>query len=106
MGSELLLASYYPDALFCSIVAVVFFFSSVDFVLTSRYTCPFVEKFSIDIETYYKPDTGDQVDVFNLSAADKRQRTIGETARFLLWDRENINADIILSVGVFRVLRN
>ncbi|XP_065807702.1 membrane-associated phosphatidylinositol transfer protein 2 isoform X4 [Labrus bergylta] len=42
----------------------------------TRYTCPFVEKFSIDIETYYKPDTGDQADVFNLSAADKRQRTI------------------------------
>ncbi|XP_041643264.1 membrane-associated phosphatidylinositol transfer protein 2-like isoform X5 [Cheilinus undulatus] len=42
----------------------------------TRYTCPFVEKFSIDIETYYKPDTGNQPDVFNLSAADKRQRTI------------------------------
>ncbi|KAM7017982.1 membrane-associated phosphatidylinositol transfer protein 2-like isoform 3-T4 [Tautogolabrus adspersus] len=42
----------------------------------TRYTCPFVEKFSIDIETYYKADTGDQADVFNLSAADKRQRTI------------------------------
>ncbi|MEQ2215313.1 hypothetical protein XENOCAPTIV_030589, partial [Xenoophorus captivus] len=43
----------------------------------TRYTCPFVEKFSIDIETYYKPDTGNQADVFNLSATDKRQRTIG-----------------------------
>ncbi|XP_030273936.1 membrane-associated phosphatidylinositol transfer protein 2-like isoform X5 [Sparus aurata] len=43
----------------------------------TRYTCPFVEKFSIDIETYYKPDTGNQADVFNLSAAEKRQRTIG-----------------------------
>ncbi|CAL9708800.1 unnamed protein product [Knipowitschia caucasica] len=42
----------------------------------TRYTCPFVEKFSIDIETYYKPDTGNQVDVFNMSAVDKRQRTI------------------------------
>ncbi|KAM8760382.1 membrane-associated phosphatidylinositol transfer protein 2-like isoform 5-T7 [Acanthopagrus schlegelii] len=42
----------------------------------TRYTCPFVEKFSIDIETYYKPDTGNQADVFNLSAAEKRQRTI------------------------------
>ncbi|XP_028312338.1 membrane-associated phosphatidylinositol transfer protein 2-like isoform X7 [Gouania willdenowi] len=41
-----------------------------------RYTCPFVEKFSIDIETYYKPDTGNQVDVFNMSAADTRQRSI------------------------------
>ncbi|KAM9743193.1 membrane-associated phosphatidylinositol transfer protein 2-like isoform 8-T10 [Menidia menidia] len=42
----------------------------------TRYTCPFVEKFSIDIETYYKPDPGDQADVFSLSATDKRQRTI------------------------------
>ncbi|CAL9682349.1 unnamed protein product [Knipowitschia caucasica] len=42
----------------------------------TRYTCPFVEKFSIDIETYYKPDTGNQADVFNLSSAEKRVRTI------------------------------
>uniref|UniRef100_A0A3Q1I5M0 DDHD domain-containing protein n=1 Tax=Anabas testudineus TaxID=64144 RepID=A0A3Q1I5M0_ANATE len=42
----------------------------------TRYTCPFVEKFSIDIETYYKPDTGNQADVFNMSAAEKRQRSI------------------------------
>uniref|UniRef100_A0AAR2KSH4 DDHD domain-containing protein n=1 Tax=Pygocentrus nattereri TaxID=42514 RepID=A0AAR2KSH4_PYGNA len=42
----------------------------------TRYTCPFVEKFSIDIETYYKPDTGSQNDVFNLSSAEKRQRDI------------------------------
>ncbi|KAJ3603995.1 hypothetical protein NHX12_028736 [Muraenolepis orangiensis] len=42
----------------------------------TRYTCPFVEKFSIDIETYYKPDTGNQPDVFNMGAAEKRQRTL------------------------------
>ncbi|XP_037114776.1 membrane-associated phosphatidylinositol transfer protein 2 isoform X5 [Syngnathus acus] len=42
----------------------------------TRYTCPFVEKFSIDIETYYMSDTGNQPDVFNMSAADKRQRTV------------------------------
>ncbi|XP_061672325.1 membrane-associated phosphatidylinositol transfer protein 2-like isoform X2 [Syngnathoides biaculeatus] len=42
----------------------------------TRYTCPFVEKFSIDIETYYMADTGSQPDVFNMSAADKRQRTV------------------------------
>ncbi|XP_074868872.1 membrane-associated phosphatidylinositol transfer protein 2 isoform X4 [Carettochelys insculpta] len=39
----------------------------------TRYTCPFVEKFSIDIETYYKADSGEQVNVFNLSPAEKRQ---------------------------------
>ncbi|XP_068166311.1 membrane-associated phosphatidylinositol transfer protein 2-like isoform X2 [Antennarius striatus] len=42
----------------------------------TRYTCPFVEKFSIDIETYYKPDTGSQADVFNMSAVERRQRTV------------------------------
>uniref|UniRef100_A0A3P8W177 Phosphatidylinositol transfer protein membrane associated 2 n=1 Tax=Cynoglossus semilaevis TaxID=244447 RepID=A0A3P8W177_CYNSE len=42
----------------------------------TRYTCPFVEKFSIDIETYYKSDTGNQSDVFNMSGAEKRQTTI------------------------------
>ncbi|XP_015499293.1 membrane-associated phosphatidylinositol transfer protein 2 isoform X4 [Parus major] len=39
----------------------------------TRYTCPFVEKFSIDIETYYKTDPGDHNNVFNLTAAEKRQ---------------------------------
>ncbi|XP_067883020.1 membrane-associated phosphatidylinositol transfer protein 1-like, partial [Heterodontus francisci] len=42
----------------------------------TRYTCPFVEKFSIDIETYYKPDWGDQPNVFNLMSAEKRQRIV------------------------------
>nr|XP_020458072.1 membrane-associated phosphatidylinositol transfer protein 2 [Monopterus albus] len=42
----------------------------------TRYTCPFVEKFSIDIETYYQSDTGNQADVFNMSAVEKRQRAI------------------------------
>ncbi|XP_010222590.1 PREDICTED: membrane-associated phosphatidylinositol transfer protein 1-like [Tinamus guttatus] len=42
----------------------------------TRYTCPFVEKFSIEIETYYRPDCGQQTNVFNLSAAEKRQRIL------------------------------
>ncbi|NWQ81282.1 PITM1 protein, partial [Columbina picui] len=42
----------------------------------TRYTCPFVEKFSIDIETYYRPDAGQQTNVFNLSPAEKRQRIL------------------------------
>uniref|UniRef100_H3A2P8 Phosphatidylinositol transfer protein membrane associated 1 n=1 Tax=Latimeria chalumnae TaxID=7897 RepID=H3A2P8_LATCH len=42
----------------------------------TRYTCPFVEKFSIDIETYYKPDSGEQANVFNLTSAEKRQRIV------------------------------
>ncbi|XP_066108307.1 membrane-associated phosphatidylinositol transfer protein 1 [Saccopteryx bilineata] len=42
----------------------------------TRYTCPFVEKFSIEIETYYLPDGGQQANVFNLSGAEKRQRIL------------------------------
>uniref|UniRef100_A0A5F8HD67 Phosphatidylinositol transfer protein membrane associated 2 n=1 Tax=Monodelphis domestica TaxID=13616 RepID=A0A5F8HD67_MONDO len=42
----------------------------------TRYTCPFVEKFSIDIETFYKPDAGENADVFNLSPVEKRQITL------------------------------
>lgn len=47
-------------------------------ILAFRYTCPFVEKFSIDIETYYKTDPGEHVNVFNLSPAEKRQTILGE----------------------------
>ncbi|KAM6423457.1 membrane-associated phosphatidylinositol transfer protein 2 isoform 7-T8 [Liasis olivaceus] len=42
----------------------------------TRYTCPFVEKFSIDIETYYIADSGEQANVFNLSPAEKRQTVL------------------------------
>ncbi|KAI1232621.1 hypothetical protein IHE44_0006452 [Lamprotornis superbus] len=42
----------------------------------TRYTCPFVEKFSIEIETYYRPDAGQQTNIFNLSAVEKRQRIL------------------------------
>ncbi|KAG7188206.1 hypothetical protein KM043_016080 [Ampulex compressa] len=42
----------------------------------TRYTCPFVEKFSIEIETYYFPDNGYQENVFQLNGADLRSRVI------------------------------
>lgn len=32
----------------------------------TRYTCPFVEKFSLEIETYYFPDNGYQENVFKV----------------------------------------
>lgn len=44
----------------------------------TRYTCPFVEKFSLDIETYYYPDNGYQDNVFQLSGSDLRNRIVGE----------------------------
>ncbi|KAL9886990.1 retinal degeneration B isoform 1-T2 [Glossina fuscipes fuscipes] len=42
----------------------------------TRYTCPFVEKFSLDIETYYFPDNGFQENVFKLSGGDLRNRVV------------------------------
>ncbi|XP_030386632.1 protein retinal degeneration B isoform X2 [Scaptodrosophila lebanonensis] len=42
----------------------------------TRYTCPFVEKFSLDIETYYYPDNGYQDNVFQLSGSDLRNRVV------------------------------
>ncbi|XP_021525613.1 membrane-associated phosphatidylinositol transfer protein 2 isoform X4 [Aotus nancymaae] len=42
----------------------------------TRFTCPFVEKFSIDIETFYKTDAGENPDVFSLSPLEKNQLTI------------------------------
>lgn len=50
----------------------------------TRYTCPFVEKFSIEIETHYFPDNGYQDNVFKLSGSDLRNRIVGElkTASF------------------------
>ncbi|XP_012272496.1 protein retinal degeneration B isoform X2 [Orussus abietinus] len=42
----------------------------------TRYTCPFVEKFSLEIETYYYPDNGHQENVFKLSGSDLRNRIV------------------------------
>ncbi|KAM5199487.1 membrane-associated phosphatidylinositol transfer protein 2 isoform 2-T5 [Hipposideros larvatus] len=42
----------------------------------TRFTCPFVEKFSIDIETFYKTDAGENPNVFSLSPVERNQLTI------------------------------
>ncbi|XP_020294135.1 protein retinal degeneration B isoform X3 [Pseudomyrmex gracilis] len=42
----------------------------------TRYTCPLVEKFSVEIETYYFPDNGLQENVFNLTGSDYRNRIV------------------------------
>ncbi|XP_071529989.1 protein retinal degeneration B isoform X1 [Panulirus ornatus] len=42
----------------------------------TRFTCPFVEKFSIEVETYYFDDAGHQENVFNLSKSEMKQREI------------------------------
>lgn len=43
----------------------------------TRYTCPFVEKFFIEIETKYFDDDGNQENVFNLDESDLSTRIIG-----------------------------
>lgn len=42
----------------------------------TRYTCPFVEKFSLEIETYYFGDNGHQDNVFKLSGSDLSNRVV------------------------------
>lgn len=42
----------------------------------TRYTCPFVEKFSLEIETYYYADNGHQENVFDLSGSDLKNRIV------------------------------
>ncbi|KAJ3661841.1 hypothetical protein Zmor_006222 [Zophobas morio] len=42
----------------------------------TRYTCPFVEKFSLEIETYYYEDNGHQENVFHLTGGDLRNRIV------------------------------
>ncbi len=43
----------------------------------TRYTCPFVEKFSLDIETVYKEDPGDIGNVFQLKGSELNERAVG-----------------------------
>ena len=33
------------------------------------FSCPFVDKFSLEIETYYTPDRGNTENIFNLSVS-------------------------------------
>jgi len=43
----------------------------------TRYTCPFVEKFSLEIETYYYPDNGTHDNVFKMSQSEVRNVSVG-----------------------------
>lgn len=43
----------------------------------TRYTCPFVEKFSLDIETVYKEDPGELDNVFLLKGSELNERAVG-----------------------------
>jgi len=48
----------------------------------TRYTCPFVQRFSLEIETYYCADDGNQENVFTLSGSDMRNRVVGKKIKF------------------------
>lgn len=43
----------------------------------TRYTCPFVEKFSLEIETYYYPDNGTRDNVFKMAQSELRNVSVG-----------------------------
>ena len=43
----------------------------------TQYTCAFVEKFFLEIETRYCPDAGHQENVFNLKGGDLAARIVG-----------------------------
>lgn len=45
----------------------------------TRYTCPLVEKFFIEIETRYFNDDGSQDNVFGLSKSELRNRIVGKS---------------------------
>jgi hypothetical protein len=45
----------------------------------TRYTCPFIEKFSLDIETVYREDCGDIENVFKLSKSELNERAVGKS---------------------------
>jgi len=42
----------------------------------TRHTCPFIEKFFIDIETYYLPDNGQTENIFKLSSSERKNAEI------------------------------
>lgn len=51
----------------------------------TRYTCPFVEKFSLEIETYYYPDNGSHDNVFKMSASEVRNVSVGMYSIFIFF---------------------
>jgi hypothetical protein len=43
----------------------------------TRFTCTFVQRFSLEIETYYCDDAGHQENIFGLTGSDLRNRVVG-----------------------------
>jgi hypothetical protein len=44
--------------------------------------CPFIEKFSLEIETKYLNDGGETENVFNLTKSELRNQTVGQCSTF------------------------
>ena len=43
----------------------------------TRYRCPFIERFLLEVETCYQADFGTQENIFNLKAQEIDQRVVG-----------------------------
>lgn len=43
----------------------------------TRYKCPFVEKFVLEVETKYLNDGGEIENIFGLSSSEMKERTLG-----------------------------
>ena len=51
----------------------------------TRFSCPFLEKFSIEMETFYYNDAGNQENVFSLSAEERKNVKIGKHDIFFIF---------------------
>ena len=72
----------------------------------TRYKCPFVDKFTLEIETYYFDDSGDQENVFQLKDAELRDREIGEFLRLALRSAaDHVSENTIPNHRVFVMFR-
>jgi len=43
----------------------------------TRYRCPFIERFILEVETSYQADFGTQENIFNLKLQEIEQRVVG-----------------------------
>ena len=64
------------------------------------YRCPFIEKFNLEIETKYFCDEGCQENVFNLTGAELRNRTLGKCIGSLNFKEQDFAMRNYVSFGV------
>ena len=59
----------------------------------TRYRCPFVEKFYLEIETKYLNDGGDKENVFSMSNSELKDRTIGKLLKIERFEKRKGKLD-------------